>query len=264
MVTAKSEESVLKLAFNAGANDYITKPFKKVELFARVRSALRLKYETDWRKIIDQELLKVQKKLEDANKKLMESATMDGLTGIANRRKFDEFLHQQWRDALRNKISISVIMIDIDHFKAFNDTYGHLAGDQCLKTVAAQLKISLKRPTDLVARYGGEEFVIVIKDTKPNEVYKFADSLRLKIEKLGIENKNSKVSSRLTVSMGVATVIPCKGWFPKKLVAYADKLLYQSKKNGRNQVSSKCFSCKKSCNESRCYKNDPERYNIKR
>lgn len=189
-------------------------------------------------KQVEEKLLKTKKNLEKVNKHLKNLSALDGLTKIYNRRKFDEFMQHEWKSAMRRSIQLSLIMIDIDIFKAFNDTYGHQAGDDCIKQVAKVLKKSLKRSEDFVARYGGEEFVVVVKGMKENEVELLAESLRKGVEKLGIENSGSKVSKFVTVSLGVSTIIPSKDSSPEGLIASADSALYRAKQDGRNRVIS--------------------------
>lgn len=235
MITAKTEDDFLEAAFNAGAMDYITKPLSRVVLLARIRSALALKAEMDRRKERENELLEVTRLLETANRKLVEQSTLDGLTGIANRRRFDDFMEVEWKRAQRNDLPLSLIMIDIDVFKAFNDNYGHLAGDECLKKVAKTLQKGLKRPGDLAARYGGEEFAVVLPETNTGGAASLAEELRRRVEKLKIPHAYSPVMDVVTVSLGVATVIPKKDLLPETLIELADKALYRAKEKGRNR-----------------------------
>ncbi len=237
MVTATTEKENLEMAFSAGAMDFIKKPLEKVELLSRVRSALRLKHETARRKAREIELLEVTRQLQAANETLQSLSFLDGLTGIANRRHFDEGLLQESRRAMREKTPISLIMLDIDYFKAFNDTYGHLKGDDCLKTVASLLKMTLKRPGDFVARYGGEEFAVVLPNTDDIGASVLAEELRASIERAGIANMNSLFADYLTVSLGVVTRYPEQAETPDDLILAADRALYRSKHEGRNRVS---------------------------
>ena len=237
MVTATTEKDDLQLAFSAGAMDFIKKPLERVELLARVRSALRLKHETARRKARETELLEVTRQLQAANEMLQNLSYLDGLTGIANRRHFDQEFLQESRRSKREKTSLSLIMLDIDYFKAFNDTYGHLKGDDCLKTVAATLKKNLRRPGDFPARYGGEEFTVVLPNTDEVGAGIIAEELRTSIEKAGIEHINSLCADHVTVSLGVVTRFPGQADTPDDLILAADRALYRSKHEGRNRVS---------------------------
>ena len=237
MVTATTEKENLQLAFSAGAMDFIKKPLDRVELLARVRSALRLKHETARRKARETELLEVTHQLQEANERLQSLSFLDGLTGIANRRHFDQELLQESRRAKRENAPISLIMLDIDYFKAFNDTYGHLKGDDCLKTVASILKKSLKRPGDFAARYGGEEFAVVLPNTDDAGAALVAEELRASIEGASIEHINSLCAGYVTVSLGVVTRLPEQVETPDDLILAADRALYRSKHEGRNRVS---------------------------
>jgi diguanylate cyclase (GGDEF)-like protein len=167
-------------------------------------------------------------------------AFIDGLTGVANRRHFDNTLDLEWRRAMRSAKLLSLIMIDIDFFKNYNDLYGHLAGDSCLQKIAHTLKDSLRRAGNFVARYGGEEFMVILPDTHAEEAYLFAESLREKIENLNIEHKDSKVSKNVTVSLGVSTAVPKKDSEYDELISLVDKALYQAKQGGRNRVVRTC------------------------
>lgn len=167
---------------------------------------------------------------------LQRLSSIDGLTGIANRRYFDQYLEREWRRGVRSSTPFSLVMCDIDYFKAYNDTYGHQGGDDCLKKVAATIKSTLKRPGDLVARYGGEEFVIVMPETNVNGAAVLAESLRAGVEALGIAHANSQVNKCVTISLGVATIVPSLDSSPEELLSSADKALYRAKKEGRNRV----------------------------
>jgi len=162
---------------------------------------------------------------------------MDGLTEIANRRYFDEYSEKEWKRAQRDKNPFSVIMIDLDSFKPYNDTYGHQQGDACLKKVAGVIKGAMKRPADLAARYGGEEFVLILPDTDEDGALKLAKKLRQEVESLKIEHKNNVCEKWVTVSLGVATDVVKKGNSFADLLAKADKALYKAKESGRNRAS---------------------------
>jgi diguanylate cyclase (GGDEF)-like protein/PAS domain S-box-containing protein len=176
-------------------------------------------------------------KLEEVNVMLQQLSSIDGLTSIANRRYFDESLEREWRRAIRKKTELSLVMIDIDHFKSFNDTYGHLSGDECIKTVAQVLNSSVNRPGDLAARFGGEEFVVMLPDTAPDGALRVASMIRATIEALQITHGGSPNNNYVTVSLGVATISPGLENDSKELVFAADQALYVAKENGRNRVS---------------------------
>jgi len=180
--------------------------------------------------------------LENANQELSILSSVDGLTGIANRRHFDQFLEQLWLQSARNRELVGLIICDIDFFKAYNDTYGHLQGDECLKQVAATLKNSLKRQGDFVARYGGEEFVVVLPDSDVEGAIKVAETLRNNVESLGIPHRLSSITPKVTISLGVAIGHANSSDTPKTLIEAADAALYQAKQNGRNRFIVSNFS----------------------
>jgi len=236
MITANREETQLQSAFQAGAIDYITKPINITELLARVRSALRLKMETDSRKERERELTEMAEQLDAANKKLTRMSYLDGLTGIPNRRYFEEFFAKEWKNAIRLNSFLSLIMFDIDCFKAYNDTYGHLNGDDCLKKIARTLENALKRPRDFLCRYGGEEFIAVLPDTDKKGVLYVAERFLKEINKLKITHKSSTVSKHITISVGIATINPDKKTKPTSFINGVDKALYEAKQSGRNCI----------------------------
>ncbi len=165
-------------------------------------------------------------------------STTDGLTDLPNRRRFDDFLNREWRRSMRDGSVLSLIFLDIDFFKEFNDHYGHLAGDDCLRQVARVLREMVQRPGDLVARYGGEEFACILPDTDLKGAESLARRIRERIAELNIPHFFSSVADRLTLSFGVAALIPMKGQSPSDLIQLADDLLYAAKQGGRNQVRS--------------------------
>jgi diguanylate cyclase (GGDEF)-like protein len=175
-----------------------------------------------------------QRKL--AEEQVENAAKRDGLTGIFNRRSFDEFLNSEWRRCLRLKKPISVAMVDIDHFKALNDTYGHPKGDECLVKVAGILDTYAKRPGDLCARYGGEEFIMIWGDTPLEKAKNLVEKIRQSVADLNIPNKNAPGEKTLTISIGLTTVTPAKKSAEKDILEKADKLLYKAKENGRNRI----------------------------
>lgn len=180
---------------------------------------------------------KAEQKLKETNQILEHLSNVDGLTSVLNRRNFEENLSREWMLAIRESTPLSLILIDIDHFKDYNDTYGHLQGDDCLRQVAEVLKSAINQPTDFVARYGGEEFAILLPKTDGNGALLLAEKLRAQIEALQIPHEGSKVSHYVTISAGVAAITPEYGSLAKELISNTDQALYQAKKEGRNRVS---------------------------
>ncbi|TAN47001.1 MAG: response regulator [Methylococcaceae bacterium] len=210
-VDAKDELDGLSL----GAVDYITKPFNLPVVQARIKTHLELKRKSDL---------------------LEKIACLDGLTGIPNRRRFDEMLALEWSRELRNHAPLSLLFVDIDDFKKYNDSYGHLAGDECLINIAGVLGKTIKRSPDFVARYGGEEFVVLLPDTHLESAKSLAETMRLNVEKLNIPHRNSSISDCVTLSIGVASIVPTEQMTEQMLTDMADKALYAAKAAGRNQV----------------------------
>jgi len=214
-LTAKSDVADETKGLAIGAVDYIIKPVSIPIVQARVRTHVELKRRGD----------------------LLETLSLrDGLTGIANRRRFDDCLDRAWRQAMRSGVPLSLIMADIDFFKAYNDTYGHMAGDECLRSVACTLAGTLNRPGDLAARFGGEEFAIVLEATTISGAMHMAETMRLAVERLGLENKGSTVSGVVTVTLGAACTIPTQDQHRDALLAMADRKLYEAKQAGRNRI----------------------------
>ena len=180
---------------------------------------------------------KEKEELLSLNKELDRQASTDGLTGVANRRYLNEFVEREWARSIRENTMISVIMVDLDFFKAYNDNYGHLAGDECLKQVARQMKSNIKRPADLVARYGGEEFAIILPNTDVEGAEVIAEACRKSVEDLAIVHGASAVSSFVTVSLGVAGSREAQCRAATDLFAEADSALYKAKQLGRNGVA---------------------------
>lgn len=179
-------------------------------------------------------LEEVNTQLEAQSAQLHALAFQDGLTGIANRRHFNERLQKAWRDCRRHQSHLALLMIDIDHFKLFNDHYGHQAGDDCLKLVAKSLQERLWRAHDVVARYGGEEFVCLLPNCEPVHAKAKAEQLRMAIEALGIPHVASPVNGMVTISIGIASQVPESAYYPEQLLSAADKALYAAKSAGRN------------------------------
>jgi diguanylate cyclase (GGDEF)-like protein len=179
---------------------------------------------------------KTEEKLISLQKELETLSFRDGLTGVANRRMFDSILEVEWTNARRNNQPLSLILLDIDYFKQYNDHYGHLAGDACLKQVAQTLNAAAARSRDFFARYGGEEFVLVLPETDEQSAAKIAERCRSLIFKQQIPHEKSPIGQLLTISMGVGTTIPTASDEPLSFVEMVDKRLYQAKHQGRNRI----------------------------
>jgi diguanylate cyclase (GGDEF)-like protein len=226
-ITASADVSNKVKGLSVGAVDYVTKPFQHEEVLARVRVHLTLRFLT--RKVQEQAIA-----LKAANEELYRLANLDGLTEVANRRCFDEYLEREWSRLAREQQYLSLILCDIDYFKYYNDYYGHQAGDTCLKQVARTIQSTLKRPADLVARYGGEEFAIILPNTPPQGAICVAESLKANIHQLQLAHARSKVDSCVTLSLGVTSQIPLHEVRAETLIATADRALYAAKEKGRN------------------------------
>ena len=181
------------------------------------------------RKKTEEKLINLQKELEALSFK-------DGLTGIANRRRFDACLELEWASARRSEQPLSVILLDIDFFKQFNDLYGHIAGDQCLTSVAQTLALAIARPRDIAARFGGEDFVILLPETDEVGAQEVAERCQRLVEKLRIPHEKSDDNPYVSFSMGVGTIIPSPDMEPTAFINAVDKLLYTAKQNGRNRI----------------------------
>lgn len=214
-ITARTSVEDEEKGFLLGAADYITKPFSPVVVRARVRNHINLKIRTD----------------------ILESvAHTDSLTAVSNRRSYDEYLPDMWNHCMRSGSSLSVLMMDIDHFKAYNDTYGHGSGDECLRQVAQTIDRSVKRSLEFFGRYGGEEFVAVLPDVDCESAMILAEQLRAEVQSLAIEHSASSVAPVVTISIGCASTIPTAAYLPASLTEAADSALYVAKKEGRNTV----------------------------
>lgn len=213
----------------AGGDDYLSKPVDSIVLNAKLTAMARI--------------ADMREQLDDANRKLTLMSARDGLTGLYNRRHFDEVMGKEFKVARRIKTPLSVILCDIDHFKAFNDNYGHQGGDDCLKLVAKILQEAVNRPGDMVARYGGEEFVIVLPETDLAGATKVAELVRQAIESSTIIHAYSSASEYVSISAGVATMMEVDAGSDmekaiRDLIETADKGLYMAKEQGRNCVRS--------------------------
>ena len=212
----------------AGGDDYLLKPVGKVVLAAKIRAMQRIV-------LMRQSLLLLTQKLDAANQELRRLTSLDGLTGIANRRHFDSILIREWRRAMRQGEELSILMCDIDFFKQYNDTYGHLSGDECLRRVATTLTRTMDRGGDLLARYGGEEFIAVLPNTSLSGATFVAEQMRKAVAQLNIAHPETPYA-QITASFGVASGIAMPETNPQDLIGAADQALYQAKHRGRNRV----------------------------
>jgi diguanylate cyclase (GGDEF)-like protein len=222
MVTSLDDRDSVDRAFEAGATDYVTKPIHWAILRQRLRRLLQQ--------------AQVYKQLEAANQALQHLANVDGLTGLANRRRFDDYLNTQWINLAQEEAPLSLILCDIDFFKFYNDKYGHPGGDLCLQKVGTVLSRKAQKHQDLVARYGGEEFAVIMPYTHAIGAIHVAGAIQAGVRELEIPHDGSSVSPHVTLSMGVATVIPTWESSPSDLIVGADKALYQAKAKGRNRI----------------------------
>ncbi len=214
-ITALNEEEDETKGLEFGAVDYITKPFSLQIVKIRIKTHLELKRHRD----------------------LLEQLSMlDALTGIPNRRCFNDALELEWKRAERDAVFLSLIMIDIDFFKNFNDRYGHRLGDDCLIQVAQTLMHSVHRPGDCVARYGGEEFACILPGTDIHGALRVAENMRNEVAGLQIPHDRSTVAAYVTISLGAASILPSRMAGPEKLITGADNALYHAKNKGRNCV----------------------------
>ncbi|QSB19399.1 PleD family two-component system response regulator [Pseudomonas sp. 15A4] len=237
VLSTKEDPLIKSAAFAAGANDYLVKLPDNIELVARIRYHSR-SYMTLLQRDEAYRALRVsQQQLLDTNLVLQRLMNSDGLTGLSNRRHFDEYLELEWRRSTREQTQISLLMIDVDYFKAYNDAFGHLEGDEALRQVAKAIRANSSRPSDLPARYGGEEFALVLPSTSPGGARLLAEKLRQTIAGMNIPHVAPSQGSSLTVSIGLATMVPQVGSHSRQLIQSADQGLYAAKHNGRNQVA---------------------------
>ena len=236
MLTARGDPIDRIVGLEMGADDYMAKPFEPRELVARIRYHSR-SYMTLLQRDAAYRALRVsQQQLLDTNLVLQRLMNSDGLTGLSNRRHFDEYLELEWRRSLRDQSQLSLLMIDVDYFKSYNDNFGHLEGDEALRKVATAIRDASARPSDLPARYGGEEFALVLPNTSPGGARLVAEKLRQTVAALKIPHISPTEGSSLTISIGLSTMTPQPGADCRQLISAADKGLYLAKNNGRNQV----------------------------
>lgn len=228
-LSVMSKDEDLARGIEAGGDDYLMKPVGRVVVQAKVRAMYRLVQ-------MQRALVKMTDQLNEANQELHRLSMTDGLTGIANRRLFNETLVREWRRCLRLKKPISVVMLDVDFFKKYNDKYGHQAGDDCLKAAAKEVASAAPRAGDLAARYGGEEFVLILGQTDEDGARWVANRIRQNVAGLKIAHEDSN-HRYVTVSCGVSTVMPGDDMAVERLVKSADNALYLAKNQGRNTVA---------------------------
>jgi len=227
-LSSREADQDLDRAIEAGGDDYLVKPVSFVVLNAKIRALQRIESTRS-------KLLEMSRELAAANRELENLSRQDSLTGIANRRYFDSFLLSEIRRASREREPLSLILADVDHFKAFNDCYGHQAGDDCLRQVASALRSVAKRPADLAARYGGEEFAMVLPMTTVEGAVDVAKSVARAIDGMSIPHARSGTGGTVSLSQGIASLIPAHDTRPESIIEFADQALYQAKQQGRNR-----------------------------
>jgi two-component system chemotaxis family response regulator WspR len=236
VLSTKEDPLVKSAAFAAGANDYLVKLPDRIELIARIRYHSRSYLNLLQRDEAYQALRQSQQQLLATNLELQRLTHSDGLTGLSNRRYLDQYLSAEWRRGMRDKSGLGFLMIDVDNFKAYNDTYGHVAGDEVLKQVAHTVESCLGRSSDLAARFGGEEFAVVLPGASAGGLRLVAEKIRLAIEGLGIPHAGS-ASGAVTISIGAAMIVPSASEPVTTLIEAADVGLYRAKRDGKNQVA---------------------------
>jgi two-component system chemotaxis family response regulator WspR len=235
VLSTSGEPEVKCEAFARGASDYLVKLPATIELLARIRYHSKAYLTQIQRDEAYQALHESQALLLEKNFQLALLTNVDGLTGLSNRRHFDELLAGRWRQAIRERTPCSMLMIDVDSFKRYNDTYGHLAGDEALKQVADAIRTCCKRPTDLAARFGGEEFIVCFSVSSPYLAQAFAETIRAAVEAAIVPHAGS-VTGGVTVSIGVAWAEPRHGELSLALIEAADVALYEAKRSGKNRT----------------------------
>ncbi len=238
VLSSKEDPRDKSRAFEIGASDYLVKIPDKIELIARVRAHSRSFLAQRERDEAYRALAALKHQLEVKNAELQTLSTVDGLTGLANRRRFDEVLDQEFRRSRRESAPLALIMTDVDFFKKYNDSYGHQGGDECLRRVAAVLTQIARRPADLAARYGGEEFALVLPQTSLDGAATVAETVRSGVAGLDIAHASSTTAPHVTLSLGVAVAQPDDAALdPATLLERADAALYEAKRAGRNRFA---------------------------
>jgi two-component system, chemotaxis family, response regulator WspR len=236
VLSTKEEPVVKSAAFAAGANDYLVKLPDRIELVARIRYHSRSYINLLQRDEAYRALRQSQQQLLEANLELRRLTHSDGLTGLSNRRYLDEYLSAEWRRGARDQSELSMLMIDVDNFKLYNDTYGHVAGDKVLKQIASTVEGCLGRSGDLAARFGGEEFAVVLPGTSIAGVRLLAEKIRREVEALRLPHPNSSAGRYVTISIGGAATVPAHEFAMTSLIETADLALYRAKRDGKNRV----------------------------
>lgn len=227
-LSALTDDTHIEAGIEAGGDDYLKKPISQIVLGAKIRAMQRLVR-------MREALIATSRKLDAANQELIRLSACDGLTGVGNRRYFDESLSVEWRRARRHTGPLVVMMCDVDYFKPYNDTYGHRAGDEALRRIAQAISRQTVRPADIVARYGGEEFAVVLPETTAGGAQMVAERIRQGIYDLDIQHSASPLG-RITLSIGIAAAPAGFDDAPDELINAADGALYQAKHSGRNRV----------------------------
>jgi diguanylate cyclase (GGDEF)-like protein len=235
-LSSRDTEQMIDTAIEAGGDDYLVKPVSPIILSAKIRAMRRIH---EMRK----SMIALTRELAEANRELTQLSTEDPLTGLGNRRLFDTRLESEIRRSVRNQTSMSLLLIDVDYFKLYNDHYGHPAGDAALREVADAMRGVCRRPTDLALRYGGEEFALILSDTPRSGAVLIAKLFLRLLANKQVPHAASKVAAHLTASVGIAIFDPTSELSPAEMILKADEALYQAKERGRNQ----CF----------CYEHEP-------
>ncbi len=221
-LSGQTEAEDLVAGIESGGDDYLFKPINKSVLTAKMNAMHRISL--------------LRQKLSESNRRMERLVHIDGLTGVSNRRYLDTVLEREFLRCRRSSLPLSLLMIDVDHFKQFNDRYGHIAGDECLKMIASAINETVRRPADLVARYGGEEFCVVLPETDLPAAQHLAETIRHTVESRDLLLETSHDPASVEVSIGVAMKIPGGKDTVKELLDAADKALYRAKEEGRNRV----------------------------
>jgi diguanylate cyclase (GGDEF)-like protein len=232
-LSSREEDQDLESGIEAGGDDYLVKPVSYMVLHAKVRAMQRIDE-------MRRRLIKVSSELEAANRELERLSHFDGLTGIANRRYLDTVLQRELARGCRSQTPLAICLIDIDHFKGFNDQYGHVKGDDCLTRVARAIEQTVKRAADLAARYGGEEFAVVLPNADLHAGQMIAERIRQAVLMLAIPHAGT-AARQVTVSIGVSSVVPLRDTTATALIKCADEALYRAKQGGRNRVQAAHF-----------------------